>query len=192
VGAPRPPRRWAVAIYDRCYRFWYELDDPRAGVGPALRVEIRRRRRPLHLRDGTVVLPGDRVGVLHLDNERIAALHVDGPTPMATGLAFRRHLLVSLRKLADLARPPGWLSAVRAFSATTIFHRGLHRLGFEIEPGALAWPGLTAAYQRALLASLHPAGASRARRAAFARGERLWISRGRLLALYGEPGESPP
>jgi hypothetical protein len=50
-----------------------------------------------------------------------------------------------------------------------------------------ARPYLTAAYQRALLAVLHPAGARRLRRLANTRAERLWLSRGRLLALYGAP-----
>lgn len=150
-----------------------------------LRVEVRRRYRTLRLADGAVIEPGDRVGALHLDNERVAALHAAGLTPLATGLAFRRQALASLHTLARLAAPEGRLAHVTAYSAITIFHVGLARLGFEVEPDGLVWPRLTAAYQRALLASLHPFGRLRLRKRAYRRARRLWISRGKLLALYG-------
>lgn len=188
--APRFAHHRAIALYDRLYRSWYDLDNPRAEVGPALRVEIRRCYRPLRLPDGTLVRAGERVGVIHLNNDRVAALHANGLPPIATGLEFRRQLLASLGALATLARPEGRLSAVAAFSATTIFHRGLRRLGFGVEPGGLLWPSVTATYQRALLASLRPAGALRLKTAAYARAERLWISRERLLTLYGDPAET--
>ncbi len=54
-----------------------------------------------------------------------------------------------------------------------------------MEDNAPAWPRLVAAYQRALLASLHPAGRVRLRGAAYQRARRLWISRENLLARYG-------
>lgn len=174
----------AVVVYDRMYRLYRGLDRPRAAVPPALRVEVRRSWRDRRLDDGAVIRPGDRIGVLHLDNTRIAGLHVDGAAPMATGLHFRRELLTSLRALADQAQPGGPLADVQAFAAITIFHRGLRRLGFELASDGLRWPGLAAAYQRALLATLHPAGLSRVSKRAYSRAARLWISREKLLALY--------
>ena len=187
-------RRWyyqAVAVYDRVFRVWHALDRPAAVVPPALRVESRRAYRTIRLSDGTVIRAGDRVGALHLDNERVAALHQSGRSPLAIGLEFRRLLLTSLETLAAATAPGGWLAGVAAFVVVTIFHRGLPRLGFETDPNGLAWPRLTASYQRALVASLHPKGVLRLPRLASIRAERLWISRDRLLALYREGRPRP-
>lgn len=180
----RPAYRWVVVLYDRAYRWVHGLDRPAAQVGAAIRVEIRRTRRARTLADGARLLPGDRVGLLHLNNSRIAAIHVDSRSPLSVGLEFRRQLVVSLHTLATLAADDGPLGDVAAFSATTIFHDGLARLGFAAEPNAPAWPRMVAAYQRALLVSIHPAGALRVSRATYREARRLWLSRRALLARY--------
>ena len=186
MGNSRPRYRWAVVVYDRMYRFLHSLDAPASQVGSAARIEVRRHHRSLQLPDGTTIRRGDRIGVLHLNNAFITALHADGLPPLAVGLAFRRQLLTSLHELARLASPGGRLTEVTAFSATTIFfHQGFTRLGFEVEDRAPAWPRLVAAYQRALLASLHPVGSLRLRRSTDDCARRLWISRKALLARYG-------
>ena len=104
---------------------------------------------------------------------------------MAVGLRFRRDLFESLHTLAVLSRRDGPLAGIDAFAAITILHGSLVRLGFERDPDRLAWPSVTGAYQRALLASLHPWGARRVIRFAHCEAERLWMSRRRLHALYG-------
>lgn len=181
VGTLSPPYRWLVASYDRAYRIFHSLNTSASEVGPVVRVEVRHSHRTLHLADGTTIHPGDRIGVLHLNNERVAALHADGVSPIAVGFEFRRQLVASLHALARLAGPGGWLDDVRAFEATTnFFHQWLRRLGFEADPDGLAWSRLVAVYQRALRASLRPAGPVRHRRT-----ERLWISRETLVRRYG-------
>ena len=179
-----PWYRWAVVLYDRAYRVVHGLDRPPAQVGPALCVEVRRGRRARRLPDGTRIASGDRVGVIHLNNARLTAVHVNGQPPLAIGLEFRRWFLASLRELAQLAADGGPLADVRAFCAITIFHRGLARLGFHPERDGIVWPGLTAAYQRALMASLHPAGPLRPRRVISAGARRLWMTREELLSRY--------
>lgn len=159
-------------------------------MGPAIRVEVGRCRHARTLPDGTRLRRGDRIGMLHLNNESVAALHVDGLQPHSAALHFRRQFVASLRALAALVEPPGPLSDVRAFAATTIFHRGMPRLGFQPEQNGLLWPGLVAAYQRALLASLHPDGALRLERASFPDARRLWLTRDELLARFGRPAGS--
>ena len=196
TGAWPLANRWLVARYDRGYRFLHNLDSSTSEVGPAVRVEVRRSHRMLHLADGTTIRRGDRIGILHLNNDRVVALHAAGLPSIAVGLEFRRQLLASLAALARLAGPEGWLSDVRAFEATTIFfHQWLGRLGFEPDPEGLAWPRLVTGYQRALLASLRPAGLVRLGRATDRHAQRLWISREKLLTRYGAVasanGESP-
>jgi peptidoglycan-N-acetylglucosamine deacetylase len=183
---PRSRDRSAVLVYDRLYRFLHGLDTAASEVGSAIRIEVRRSHRTLQLASGTTIRPGDRIGVLHLNNAFVAALHAGGLPPIAAALGFRRQLLSSLHELARFAGPGGRLTGVKAFSATTIFfHQGLAQLGFEAEDRAPAWPRIVTAYQRALLATLRPAGPGRLRRATYHRSRRLWISRENLLARYG-------
>jgi hypothetical protein len=184
VGTVQRWRRGAIGAYDQLYRLWHRLDAPRAVVPPLLRVETRRAFRTVRVGDGTLVRPGDRVGMIHLDNDAIAALHARRLRPHELGLEFRDGMFASLRTLAALAAG-GRFADVRAFAAVTILHRGLRRVGFELEPGALRAPWLTAGYQRFLLAALHPDASARLQRLAGARAERLWISRERLIALHG-------
>jgi peptidoglycan-N-acetylglucosamine deacetylase len=182
----RPRFRRVVVVCDRAYRWIHGLDHPDAEVGSVLRVEVRRGRAARVLPDGTALRPGDRIGVLHLNNERLATFHVDGRSPRAVGLEFRRQFVASLRALAALAAEGGPFSDVHAFSATTIFHNGMGgRLGFVPEPGAPVWPRAVAAYQRALLASVHPAGTLRLSGSAYRQARRLWLTRPTLLARYG-------
>jgi hypothetical protein len=173
--------RRPIALYDRLYRLWHGLDHPGSQVGPAIRLELRRRRRPLELADGTPLAPGDRIGILHLNNEEVAALHTDAGSIRTVGLRFRRLFIASLRELARRAEPGGPLGDVQAFVATTIFHRGLGRLGFEPAPTGNRASVLGAFYQRALLACLHPAGSARLGAATYQQARRLWISRQRLI-----------
>lgn len=185
--SPAPGRPWyrlAVLAYDGLYRACHRLDTPASQVGPALRIEVRPSRRARALPDGTRIRRGERIGVIHLNNARIAEMHTNGLTPLAVGLEFRRQLLSSLHALAALAGPGGPLDDVAAFVATTIFHRGLARLGFQPEPDGWLWPHLVAPYQRALLASLHPAGAFRLRHATYHRARRLWITRAALVSRF--------
>jgi hypothetical protein len=191
VSHQQPADQWhwtstsVVRAWDRVYRAWHDLDAPQARIGSVLRVEVRRSYRTVRLSDGTVVPVGGRFGMLHLNNERLEQLHRGRGSPRTVGLEFRRQLLASLDILAGLARPTGVLGGLDAFAAITILHRGLVRLGFERDRRQLAWPGVTGAYQRALLASLHPLGARRLPRLAHCDAERLWISRARLQSLYG-------
>ena len=149
-----------------------------------LRLDIRRTYRTVRFADGEILQAGQCFGMLHLDNERVGRLH-HAPSPMAVGIRFRRELLESLHALALLTRVDGPLAGINAFAAITILHGSLMRLGFELDRDRLAWPSLTGAYQRALLASLHPWGVRRVIRLAHCEAERLWMSRRRLQALYG-------
>ncbi len=156
-----------------------------------LRLRVRPSRRTIRLTDGTVVHRGDPVGIIHLNNERVVTLHADGPRPAAAGLQFRRQFLASLGELARLTDPGASLAQVRAFTATTILHHGLGRLGFEPARGSSEGSALAGAYQRALLAALRPGG--RARRDALIRhrARQLWMSREALRGRFHR-SQHPP
>jgi hypothetical protein len=183
--ASRSWYHWPIALYDRCYRLAHGLDRPAAAVGPAVRLEIRRSRRTIRLADGEQIEAGDPIGVLHLNNQRVAALHDEGSSPMTIGIRSRRLFLASLGELARGTSPGGPFVGVRAFTATTIFHRALGRFGFEPAREAARASTLAALYHRALLATLHPAGASRLSAETYHHARRIWISRERLCAMYG-------
>ena len=179
--------RVAIAAYDWVYRVTHGLNMPASEVGPVLRIEVRPSHRTFRLSGGTTIRPGDTIGFLHVNNERVIALSSDGLSPIAVGLEFRRRLTASLRALATLARPGGRLAHVPAFAATTIFHEGLGRLGFETEPRGLRWPKLVGAYQRALLATMHSRGPVGLRADTYHHAERAWITRDALIARYSAP-----
>jgi len=181
-----PWYRWAVTAYDRGYRLLHRLDRPGAQTGPVLRVERRRVWRPLRLADGTWLRRGAPIGVLHLNNARALALHGDGRGPGAIGFEFRRLVLISLHSIAAQAADGGPLASLQAYSATTLFHRRLPMLGFASALGDRAiWSPLVSGYERALLRSLHPASAARVRGDIRGEAHRLWMSRERLLTMYG-------
>jgi hypothetical protein len=184
-------RRWAIVAYDRLYRWLNGLDRPGAQVGPILRLTVRPSRRTVRLMDGTVVRRGDPIGVLHLNNERVVRLHADGLPPGAIGIRFRRHLFASFRELTRLAAPGGSLAQVRAFTATTILHHGLGRLGFEPARDGSRGSAIAGAYQRALLASLRPAGSARLDASVRHRARQLWMSRDALEARFHNPQHRP-
>jgi YkoP-like protein len=181
----------AIPAYDWVYRLTHGLNAPESEVGPVLRLEIRKSRWTLQLSDGARIQRGDPIGVMHVNNERVSALRSDGLSPMAIGLEFRRRLIVSLQALATLAGPGGRLAHLSAFAATTIFHEGLGRIGFETEPRSLRWPKIVAGYQRALMMSLHGDAPLGLHGSTYQHAERVWISRQRLIerfAVTDRPG----
>ena len=133
--------------------------------------------------DGTVVRRGDPIGVIHLNNERVVSLHANRLRGQTTGLEFRRQFLASLRELATLS-DLGPRAGVRAFTATTILHHALGRLGFEPARGSSRGSALIGAYQRALLASLRPAGRARLDASVRRHARQLWLSREALLVRF--------
>jgi len=179
VASPLSWQRWPIAAYDRLFRWLNGLDRPGCQVGPVLRLKVRASRRDVRLMDGTVVHRGDPIGVIHLNNERVVSLHANRLRGQTTGLEFRRQFLASLRELATLS-DLGPLAGVRAFTATTILHHALGRLGFEPARGSSRGSALIGAYQRALLASV--------RRHA----RQLWLSREALLVRFRGHEDAAP
>jgi hypothetical protein len=127
------------------------------------------------------------VGIVHLNNDRVTALAKDEELSGVPGLKLRREMVASLAELASRCATDPRFREVEAFSATTIFHRGLRRLGFEECESGLTWPRLVSGYQRALLVTLRR-GATPRRRPSDRQARQLWISRKGLMSRYGSAG----
>ena len=170
-----------LALCDHVYRGWHRLDRPLSRIPPLLSLHVARSWRSHRLPDGTVLRAGARYGELHLDNAGVLELRARARSPEQLGLALRRALRASLVALAAASSPGGRFAHVVAFSAITIFHPSLARLGFQVEPRGLFAPRITGAYHHALL---HSFGARPAEHRSL-RAARLWVTRRRLRALYG-------
>jgi len=176
----RPVLRRIVRGCERGLRWCSGVTDPAAQVGPVLAVVVRRNRWTVRLPDGTIVRPGEPIGVVHVNNARIEALHQKGASPVWVGLRFRRQVVASLHELIRLSEPSQRLECVRAFCATTVFHGPLRRGGFQRAASDAPGSRLATLSFQAVLAALHPHGLSPRYGAADRRVEQVWISRERL------------
>ncbi len=191
-----------VVAFDRRQRRWLHIwefsDDPNC----ILRVSITRARIGAELADGTVVRPGDRIGVIHLWNERVPRIPAAGPDlEWATTLA--RLVTHSLRLLARYMLETSELDGIQAFGGefgfvyTPVAIRLLRRLGLEIfEPrtprGPVEWvEDLVMRIWPWLLRRVFNPASIRGRTLDDMRRRPVWITRSTILRLYG-PGAPQP
>jgi hypothetical protein len=187
--------RLVVAIDRRQRRrlgIWEFSDDPAC----ILRLGLAVARARVELADGTVVQPGERVGVVHLWNERMPQIPPAGPG-LAWAKAFNRRLLHSFRLLARYVATAPALEDIHAFGGQLCLAyspgviRWLRRLGLEIfdpvplhgpiertvDLGARLWVWL-------LRRAFNPASARHLRLSDLQRRP-AWFSRRTLIALHG-------
>ena len=182
-----PPR-----ILDPVLALIEQIDRRRRGIRPirpgaVLGLELRRHRRaPIPLRDGTVISPGDLVGLIHFDNARLRDLTSSGS--LLPAWQQGRGDLPALARWAA-RQPPG-------HRPVAFFGEGLHgavaaRVGFEVRPRPRTWyTRLQDWYFRGLLARWSRLGRARLTvgRGDFHAAE-YWLSAARLAELHGRrPG----
>lgn len=178
-------------LYDEAYRRFHRLENlPVDGTVFFRLGRTRYRGRPFVLSDGTLVRPGDAVGVLHLHNEEMVALHRRHRSAWRVGLAFYHAFKATLRELTRRVAENPQDARLVAFYAETIFWSGGPRAGFDVRPfRSRLWAAVVGAYQRALLGRYHPLGPERAsqgrERGRYREARAIWISRAGLLARYG-------
>jgi hypothetical protein len=184
---------WLWRWSDIAYRWLHGVEDLPGDGQTVIRIGVGRHRgRRVALKDGTLVHAGDLVGTIHFNNESVAAIHKRTANPIRAGILILRAFEDSLETLAGLVETCSPYREVKAFTATTIFYRGVERLGFEIFPPRSALFGrVVAAYERSLLVRFHPLGASRVRRKRFAEVRVIWISRAALCRRYAARRSSP-
>ncbi len=144
----------------------------------------RRRRRPVHLADGTVVRPGDLVGEVHLDNERLREVLRAGGEPAAWAVVRE-----DMRALAAWAsRMPPERRPV-AYHGESILMPLARRVGFETrERPSTAWTRLQDWYLRGVMVRWSREGRRRLREGrGRLRAGVAWMSDGALQRRHGAP-----
>ena len=140
------------------------------------------------LRCGAVLHSGDLVLEIHFRREALQRRVTSGdPTRLALTLLHLGDRDVP-RLARALEREPE-LQPVRALHALTLFHRGVERYGFEVQPVRERWSeAWFTAWHRLLMARDHPNGGKRVRE----HREKLvtrhvWISREELRRRFPPP-----
>ena len=188
-----------VVAFDRRQRRRLGIGEFCADPECLLRLGFRTARVATELTDGTVVRPGERVGVLHLWNEHMPRMPRAGPD-LAWARAVNRLAVHSFRLLADHVAGTPELADVRAFAGefSHVYTPGalrlLRRLGLEVlEPipprGPIAWTvdRATRVWIWLLRRAFNPASV-RGLRPRDLQRRRVWLGRRTLVGLYGGEG----
>ncbi len=198
----RPPDLLSRLVFaiDRHMRrrlgIWEFSDDPDC----ILRVALIRSRWEITLNDGTVIRRGETIGMIHAWNERVPPIPPTG-ADMAWARELRRRLIRSLQLLARAAREDPRLQAVRGFGGAGVLHFSpavlslLERLGLEIyelppqtvrdwveEKVSRVWTWL-------MRRTFNPPSVEGRGLDVLSR-RFYWISREKLLQMYGNGGEN--
>jgi hypothetical protein len=167
-------------------------DDPEC----VLRVGFKVARTAVELADGTVVRSGERIGVLHLWNEHMPRIPATGPD-LAWARTFHRRLRRSFRLVARYVGESSEFDDIRAFGSEfwLVYDRSsirlLRHLGLEVSDpivprGPVEWVvDLGMRVWTWLLRRVFNPESARELRLRELERRMVWISRGRLLALYG-------
>jgi len=185
--------RWAYGVVEFCH-------DPEC----LLRIQVARCPRSLRLSDGTEVQPGEPVLLIHFWNEHMPPMNAAGPDLFWAAKAYRR-MVYSLRRMAALMATEPHLAGVRAIGGVTVLipldessspGRLMERLGFDVLPRPPGWLGRFGEfwenlYTWALMWAFNAASLRRKQLLRLQRTE-IWMSRQRLLDLYGDQVKSLP
>lgn len=184
-----------VVAFDRRQRrrlgIWSFSDDPdcilRLGVGTA--------HEGVELADGTVVTPGETIGLIHLWNERVPRIPSEGPS-LAWARQFKHLLVHSLDLLAHHLVDNPDLDHIRAFGGklplvySTGTIRFLRHLGLEVfessPPQGVVERGLdfvARLWTFLLRRAFNPESVRNLSLSDFRRRS-VWFSRRRLVSLY--------
>lgn len=173
------PRWESIAGY-----LWPAEEIPDAAYGILrLRVQLYRGR-PWRLSDGTAIRSGSLVGQLHCDNATILRLVRAGINPFVAARADLRSLAASAKRCENGPAPC-------ALYGVSILTRAARRLGFEIRPQRVTARGrLERIFFAGLLILYTEQGVDRMSygRTPVSYPQEAWISRGKLIRLYGNRG----
>lgn len=162
--------------------------------GNLFRLNVRHYNGPVvKMHDGTMILPGELVGELHLVNRELFRIQQDCSNQVKATMKIKKELKQSLNRLAARVARQEIAQGVKAFYGITVFHQGARLLGFEVKefrPGFWRfcyWLG-----QMTLLILYHPAGVKRLRQGHHSLTPKvIWLSQATLIKEFLLPGSSP-
>ncbi len=138
-------------------------------------------------RDGFTIHHGDQIVKLHIYNWKLSQMLKGIKNENRLGLTTLRIVKSSLPTLAEYVQDHPKGEQAKAVIGTTFLHRGVHRLGFDVEsvPNNLKFKWKNA-YLRFLLFFIHPNGKARLKtRPEELFIKRVYMSKDQLFQLYG-------
>ena len=166
-------------------RRYYRLRPVRPG-GLLMYTVRRYRGQPFRLADGSMVLPGEHVAELHVDNgSLVARLLGEARSRRAAPWSLLGDVANDLSALTGRLDP-----AVKALHGVTLLAGAAPRLGFEKRDlHRTAWNDLVRFFMLGLLAIYSPEGRRRlARTREDLYPAEVWMARSTLMARYGGAG----
>lgn len=177
------------SIYQRCTRLRYV----EKGNNIFRIVLLRYRGEPLITSDQRIINPGDLILKLHIHNYYYATLCKGIKNDLRLALLLRRHIMLSLPKLAAYLERLERREEIKGIVGTTMLHKGVEPLGFSISDVPMTWFfRYKRWYLRLMLRIIHPEGK---RRVQSWKQEmplkRVYMSKDQLLGRYGSTIQSP-
>lgn len=177
------------SIYQRCTRLRYV----EKGNNIFRIVLLRYRGEPLITSDQRIINPGDLIVKLHIHNYYYATLCKGIKNDLRLALLLRRHIMLSLPKLAAYLERLERREEIKGIVGTTMLYKGVEPLGFSISDVPMTWFfRYKRWYLRLMLRIIHPEGK---RRVQSWKQEmplkRVYMSKDQLLGRYGSTIQSP-
>jgi len=175
---PELPPAWRLVekAFSRALRVQPLTDRPDCLIAYSL---YRHRGRAVPLQDGVEVRAGMLVAELHFRRESAVAM-ASLQDPLRAGMEMLKSADRDVPLLADALQTDAHLRDVQALHGLTLFHRGLHRYGFEVRPIEPAWRERWFTWwQKALMKRDQAPGATDT--GAYGASREIWVSRERLI-----------
>ncbi|MCL4561272.1 MAG: bacteriohopanetetrol glucosamine biosynthesis glycosyltransferase HpnI [Chloroflexi bacterium] len=197
---------WPIRAIDAVLRRVYGIYEFSKSEECILRLSVTKNRRMVNLSDGILISPGEPVAVIHLWNERMPRLESD-TSDLSWGRSFFHRLIISFEELAEYAEMDPDGQRLVAYFGDNIFayHQNLaqrvdffRKWGFDLieipaKPDSLwkefaeFWEDL---YNAALILAFNP-NSLEGKTLRKGQTGQLWISRERLIYLYGRRKNLP-
>ncbi|GED33325.1 hypothetical protein BCE02nite_44660 [Brevibacillus centrosporus] len=176
-------------VYQRCTRLRYI----EKGANIFRVVLLRYRGETLVTTDHQVINRGDWIVKIHIHNYYFATLCKGVKDDLRLALLLRRHIMLSLPKLAIYLESMDEKEKIKGIVGTTMLHKGVQPLGFSISDVPMnGYFRYKRWYLRLLLRFIHPDGKKRVQ--SWKQDmplKRVYMSKESLLERYGSQNPSP-
>ncbi|MDF2679555.1 MAG: hypothetical protein K0R47_745 [Brevibacillus sp.] len=170
-------------VYQRCTRLRYI----EKGANIFRVVLLRYRGETLVTSDNQKICNGDLIVKIHIHNYYFATLCKGVKDELRLVLLLRRHIMLSLPKLATYLETMEEREKIKGIVGTTMLHKGVQPLGFSISDVPMNWFfRYKRWYLRLLLRFVHPDGKRRVQTWDHEMPlKRVYMSKEALLERYG-------